>query len=248
MQPLSIVRRLTKNVSPLTFDLPVTHVYNPLDYALGAHKIYLERYCNLGVDALLLGMNPGPWGMVQTGVPFGEVELVRTFLDINSGVEKPKHEHPKRQVDGFACHRSEVSGKRLWGWAKERFGKPDEFFKRFFVWNYCPLAFMEESGRNRTPDKLPPAEREALYVTCSQALSQIVEFVKPKMVLGVGKFAEKRAREILGDRVEIGTILHPSPASPIANRGWAEQAEKQLVALGISLPEERPRPEDQAPR
>ena len=57
------------------------------------------------------------------------------------------------------------------------------------------------------------------------------------MVLGVGKFAEKRAREILGNRVEIGTILHPSPASPIANRGWAEQAEKQLVALGIPLPE-----------
>lgn len=236
MQPLTIVRRLTKQVTPLSFAPPVTHVYNPLEYALGAHRIYLERYCNVGVDALLLGMNPGPWGMVQTGVPFGEVELVRTWLGIDTGVKKPKHEHPKRQVDGFACHRSEVSGRRLWGWAKERFEEPDAFFSQFFVWNYCPLAFMEESGRNRTPDKLPPAERDALYAPCSEALSRIVDYVKPKRVLGVGKFAEKRAQEILGDRVEIGTILHPSPASPIANRGWAEQAEKQLVELGVSLP------------
>jgi single-strand selective monofunctional uracil DNA glycosylase len=236
MQPVNIVRRLSKDVTSLTFAPPVTHVYNPLDYAFEAHRTYLERFCNTGVDALLLGMNPGPWGMVQTGVPFGEVELARDWIGINSGVKKPKIEHPKRQVDGFDCHRSEVSGKRLWGWAKERFGTPDAFFKRFFVWNFCPLAFMEESGRNRTPDKLPPNERDPLYAPCNEALKRIVAHVKPRMVLGVGKFAEKRAADVLGDSVRIGTVLHPSPASPIANRGWAEQAEKQLIDLGINLP------------
>lgn len=233
MQPVSIVRRLTRNVESLSFAPPVTHVYNPLDYAFEAHKSYLQRYCRTGVRALLLGMNPGPWGMVQTGVPFGEVELVRDWLGIDTGVKKPKIEHPKRQIDGFDCRRSEVSGRRLWGWAKERFGSPDAFFDTFFVWNYCPLAFMEESGRNRTPDKLPADERDALYAPCNEALEQIVKHVKPKMLLGVGKFAEKRAKDVLGDTVEIGTVLHPSPASPIANRGWAEQAEKQLAALGL---------------
>ena len=236
MKPTTIVRHLTRNVKLLTFLPPVTHIYNPLDYAFEAHKTYLQRYCKPGVDALLLGMNPGPWGMVQTGVPFGEVELVRHWLRIDSGVGHPKRERPKHPIDGFDCHRSEVSGKRLWGWAKERFGEPEKFFKRFFVWNYCPLAFMAASGRNRTPDKLPLTERKPLYAHCDEALSRIVDHVKPGMVLGIGKFAEKRAQTVLGNGIRIGSILHPSPASPIANKGWAKKAEKQLKDLGLLLP------------
>ena len=113
---------------------------------------------------------------------------------------------------------------------------PDAFFDRFFVWNYCPLAFMEESGKNRTPDKLTLEERSLLYAPCDVALARIVEHVNPGIVLGVGKFAEKQARTVLGKDAQIGTILHPSPASPIANRGWAPQVEKQLAALQIPLP------------
>lgn len=235
MTPDRIVRRLSRAVSPLRFADPVTHVYNPLDYAGPAVLAYLDAYCRPGVDALLLGMNPGPWGMAQTGVPFGEVALVRDWLRIDAPIGKPKAEHPKRPVEGLACPRSEVSGRRLWGWAKDRFGEPDRFFARFFVWNYCPLAFMETSGRNRTPDKLPAAERDPLFAACDDALARMVAHVSPGMVLGVGKFAEKRAAAVLGDDCPVATILHPSPASPIANRGWAEQAEKQLEALGISL-------------
>tara|TARA_A100001037_G_scaffold296866_1_gene317986 strand:- start:2324 stop:3037 length:714 start_codon:yes stop_codon:yes gene_type:complete len=236
MQPVNIVRRLNRDVKDLTFAPPVTHVYNPLDYAFEAHRSYLKQYCRTGIQALLLGMNPGPWGMVQTGIPFGEVALARDWIGIKEDVKKPKIEHPKRLIEGFDCTRSEVSGRRLWGWAQERFGTPDAFFDRFFVWNYCPLAFMEETGRNRTPDKLPTDERETLFAPCDVALKRIVDYVKPQMVLGVGKFAEKRAKDILGDSVKIGTIPHPSPASPAANRGWSEQAEKQLVDLGIDLP------------
>ena len=33
--------------------------------------------------------------------------------------------------------------------------------------------------------------------------------------------------------IRIGRVLHPSPASPAANRGWAAAAEKQLLALGV---------------
>lgn len=235
MQPISIVRRLSRNIKPLEFAEPVTHIYNPLEYALDAHKSYLKDFCNQNVEALLLGMNPGPWGMVQTGVPFGEVELVSDWMGITSGVKKPAREHPNRLIDGFDCKRSEVSGRRLWGWAKKRFGEPEKFFERFFVWNYCPLAFMERTGKNRTPDKLPKSERDPLYTHCDEALAQIVEHINPGMVVGVGKFSEKRAMDVFGDSVRIATILHPSPASPIANRGWAEQAEKQLIQLGIRL-------------
>ena len=178
-------------------------------------------------------MNPGPFGMVQTGVPFGDVAMVRDWLGITAPVGKPRNEHPKRPVAGFACQRSEVSGARLWGWARDRFGTPERFFRRFFVVNYCPLAFVESSGRNRTPDKLAAAEQEALGAACDVALRDIVAALEPRIVVGVGGFAERRARAALGDTVAIGTILHPSPASPLANRGWATTIEKQLDALGV---------------
>lgn len=234
--PETIARTLSRAAGKCCFGPPVRYVYNPLDYAFGAHREYLHRYCRTEADILLLGMNPGPFGMVQTGVPFGEVNAVRDWLGIDGGVEAPREQHPARPVEGFACTRREISGQRLWGWAKARFGSPEAFFRRFFIWNYCPLAFLEDSGRNRTPDKLPREEREPLYAACDDALVDIVDFLRPSLVLGVGRFGETRARQALRDKgIRIGHILHPSPASPAANRGWVEQVDKQLVGLGIDL-------------
>jgi hypothetical protein len=164
VHPIAISRWLAREVADLRFGRPTACVYNPLVYARRPHEAYLETYARKGVGAMLVGMNPGPWGMAQTGVPFGEVGLVRDFLGIDERVDRPAVEHPKRPVEGFACTRSEVSGRRLWGWAREALG---------------------DSG--------PP----------------------------------------------VGTILHPSPASPAANRGWARQAERQLAALGVRLPAAR---------
>jgi single-strand selective monofunctional uracil DNA glycosylase len=125
----------------------------------------------------------------------------------------------------------------LWGFFKEKFRDPEAFFARFFVVNYCPLVFMEESGKNRTPDKLPTHEREAVFAICDLALTRIVDRLQPDFVIGVGQFATNRAKAALGHHpISIGTILHPSPASPAANRGWAEAAEKQLQSLGLRLP------------
>lgn len=237
MSLAAVSRRLARRAGRLRFAEPTAYVYNPLVYARASHELYLDRFGGLGADVLLLGMNPGPFGMAQTGVPFGEVGLVRDWMGIEAPVAKPRREHPKRPVDGFACGRAEVSGARLWGWARERFGAPERFFESFFVSNYCPLVFMEQSGRNRTPDKLPADERAALYAVCDDALREVVGVLGVRRVLGVGVFAEKRARDALADAgVEVGVVLHPSPASPIANRGWAPQAERQLAALGIALP------------
>ena len=222
-------------VTRLRFSTPVTHVYNPLSYAWPAHRQYLERYgASPELKVILLGMNPGPWGMAQTGVPFGEVGLVRQWLQIDADVGRPALEHPKRPVEGFGCPRSEVSGRRLWGWARQEYGTPQEFFRRFFVANYCPLMFLEASGRNRTPDRLPAAERQPLIEACDEALRRTVEVLTPLYVVGVGRFAEQRARQALaGSSVRIGRVLHPSPASPAANRNWREQAMSELAALGI---------------
>ena len=227
---------LCAELAPLRFAAPVTHVYNPLEYAQAAHFDYLRRYANSRKRILYLGMNPGPFGMTQTGVPFGEVSMVRDFLGIRGDVDRPAREHPKRPVEGFACKRSEVSGARLWGAIQAKHKVADKFFAQAFIGNYCPLVFMEESGRNRTPDKLAPRERERLYAACDRHLRALVDALQPEFVIGVGKFAEGRARAALSDRaITIGTIPHPSPASPAANRGWAQLAETALGKLGVAL-------------
>lgn len=236
-QARQITAELAAAVDPMTFGPPVTHVYNPLVYASASVEQYLDRYCRAGVEAMFVGMNPGPWGMAQTGVPFGEVGLVRDWIGISAPVDSPPDPHPKRPIQGFDCERSEVSGARLWGWARDRFGSPEAFFERFFVWNFCPLVFMEESGRNRTPDKLPADERAPLFEACDAALGRFFELLDPPLVIGVGKFAERRCAAVAGDTRRVATVLHPSPASPIANRGWAPQAEAQLAALGVALPD-----------
>jgi single-strand selective monofunctional uracil DNA glycosylase len=237
---VTISRGLCARVDVLEFP-SVPFVYNPLDYARVPHEAYLERWgAATPREVVMVGMNPGPFGMAQTGVPFGDVGLVRDWLGIEARVGKPELEHPKRPVLGFACPRSEVSGARLWGWARDRFAKPERFFRDFFVVNYCPLAFMEESAKNRTPDKLPGAEREALFAACDQALREIVEILRPSHVIGVGGFAEERARAALSSPgLEIANILHPSPANPQANRGWAEAVDKKLSELAIALPRRR---------
>ena len=236
MSLVSVSRRLSARVARLKFGAPVTHVYNPLEYARTAHERYLERYGSAPKEAVFVGMNPGPFGMAQTGVPFGDVKMVRDWMGISLPVDSPKGQHPKRPIQGFDCARSEVSGTRLWGWAKDRFGTADAFFKRFFVLNYCPLCFMEDSGRNCTPDGLARAEREPLFQACDEALRESVEILKPRLVVGVGQFAMKRAQIALaGLDVKVGCILHPSPQSPKANTGWAKIVELELAALGVRL-------------
>lgn len=230
---IGAARELSAAVDRLPFAPPVSHVYNPLTYAWAPHEIYLRRYGAQRKKVVLLGMNPGPFGMVQCGVPFGEIGAVRDWMAIEAPVDKPAQENPKRPIEGFACERSEVSGRRLWGLFRERFGDAETFFAEHFVANYCPLAFFD-NGRNLTPDKLPVSESAPLYAACDQHLRLLVETLQPEWVVGIGGFAEARAVEALaGTGVKIGRVLHPSPASPAANRGWAEAATRQLTALGI---------------
>lgn len=225
---------LCADLASLRFSEPVTHVYNPLLYAKAGYTEFLRRYASGPKRAIFLGMNPGPWGMAQTGIPFGEVTVVRDWFQIDMPIGSPEREHHKRPVTGLACRRNEVSGKRFWGAMAEIFGSPDAFFERYFVLNYCPLLFLEESGRNRTPDKLPASERAAIYSVCDRHLLRVIEILRPQWLIGIGTFAEERASMTLaGTGVRIGRVLHPSPANPATNRGWLTVAAQELDALGL---------------
>ena len=231
-------RKLCQAVDDMKFPPPVTHVYNPLVYAWRNHEMYLTRCGDDPKRVVFLGMNPGPWGMAQTGVPFGEVDAVANWLGIHGQVGKPRQEHPRRPVQGFACKRSEVSGRRLWGLFADRFKTPEAFFADHFVANYCPLVFMRETGANVTPDKLPAASRQPLEEACDEHLHAVIRALRPTWLIGVGGFAEARALKLQADHedmaeVKVGRVLHPSPASPAANRDWAGTATKQLETLGV---------------
>ncbi|MEC5399218.1 uracil-DNA glycosylase family protein [Uliginosibacterium sp. H1] len=230
---IAAARTLSEALAPMRFAAPITHVYDPLTYAWAPHELYLRRFGNAPRRVVFLGMNPGPFGMVQTGVPFGEIAAVRDWMGIEAAVTKPPVENPARPIEGFACPRSEVSGRRLWGLFAERFGAADDFFADHFVANYCPLAFFE-GGRNATPDKLPAAEQVPLLAACDAHLRTLVEALQAEWVIGVGAWSETRARAACaGLSVRFGRVLHPSPASPAANRGWSAAATKQLVEQGI---------------
>jgi single-strand selective monofunctional uracil DNA glycosylase len=237
MNPLiASTQRLAEKLRDLEFSVPVAYTYRTLDYTWQAHQTYLERFGKGKKKILFLGMNPGPFGMAQTGVPFGEVAAVRDWMKIETPIGKPEREHKKRPIEGFQCQRSEVSGRRLWGLFSERYPEAKDFFKDHFVLNYCPLVWMSETGANLTPDKLPAAEMAPVEEACLTHLQEVIALMKPTYLIGVGGFAEERlhrAAEMGGSKATLGRVLHPSPASPAANRGWAEAASKQLASLGI---------------
>jgi single-strand selective monofunctional uracil DNA glycosylase len=227
---------LLEELKRLRFAAPVSHIYNPLLYAREPYRQYLRRYGKSPKQVVLVGMNPGPWGMVQTGVPFGEITAVRDWMRIEAPVGQPDRMHPQRPVLGFACTRREVSGQRLWGWAQKNFGKAEIFFKRFFVANYCPLMFIRDRGVNLTPDKLKTTDAPPLFAACDRALRRTIVVLQPQHVVGVGQFAADRSRIALaGLPVKVGGMTHPSPANPKANRGWESIIVNELKALGIRL-------------
>ncbi len=235
---LTAAKLLSDACDAMRFAEPVTHVYNPLGYAWTPFEQYVRRYGDDRKRVVFLGMNPGPYGMMQTGVPFGEVAAVRDWMKISCEIPAPKLEHPKRRIEGFACQRSEVSGRRVWGWAAERFGSAEQFFADNFVLNYCPLVFLESSGRNFTPDKLPKSEARGLEAICDAHLAENLRALAPQWAVGIGAFAAKRLQLVIAasglkDSIRVAQILHPSPASPMANRGWAPAAERALVEQGV---------------
>ena len=230
-------RALRETVDALEIGEPVTHVYNPLGYAWAGHAAYLDRFATGPKRVVFLGMNPGPFGMAQVGVPFGAIPAVRDWMGIEVPIGQPSRVHPKRPIEGFSCPKTEVSGRRLWlELFAEAFPRAEDFFAEHLVLNYCPLVFMTASGANFTPDKLPAATRTLLEAACDAHLRTALAILRPEWAVGVGNYAEKNLQRVCADLdnpPRLARIIHPAPASPIANREWPEGPRRALQAAGV---------------
>ena len=210
-------------------------VYNPLMYAWEIHEEFIRVAGNSGAKTILLGMNPGPHGMGQMGIPFAATSVVRDLLGISGiDVRQPSRPHPKRPVNGLTHPKEEVSGTRLWGLLQERYGGARNIFQRVFIVNHCPLMILDgPRGTNVTPNNISGPLVTNLLERCDQHLREVVIALDAEEVIGIGKYAEKRARMALeGTGVRVKTCWHPSPASPLANRNggsdWRENVRSAL--------------------
>lgn len=223
---------LRDSVSSLSFSFD-GYIYNPLDYAWEAHRQFLEKYVDHKIRVLFLGMNPGPFGMMQTGVPFGEINAVKNYLKIDAPMGRPSPEHPARPVLGFDTKRSEISGLRFWGLISREFPDPFDYFRNQTVFNYCPLGFLmnTKSAKNETPDHLAKPERDALEKICSSYLSDVIEILSPSVLIGVGKYAQSKLQSVSSNQL-VSSIIHPSPGNPQANNNWAGKTYEKLREIG----------------
>ncbi|MGD6730174.1 MAG: uracil-DNA glycosylase family protein [Pleomorphochaeta sp.] len=208
------------------------YIYNPLNYASLMFEAYIKEYVTSPTKYLFLGMNPGPFGMAQTGIPFGEVNAVKNYLKLDYPISSPGDEHPNRKVEGLNIKRSEISGLRLWDLIETHFKDPKDMRGKIYIANYCPLLFLSpvKTAKNITPDKLSKETRALLYETCDKYLFDTIDLLKCEKLIGIGKFAQQKLKN---DKIPYYSILHPSPASPLANKGWKEKTEQKLIEIGV---------------
>ena len=232
---LAAARELSDEMNALHFSPPVACTYNPLDYAWAGHEAYVRRFASTPKQVLYLGMNPGPFGMAQTGVPFGEIPAVTLWMGITASIGQPPVTHPKRPIQGFSCPRSEVSGRRLWGLFEQLYGPAPVFFEHAYVANYCPLIWMSESGANIPPAQLPREQATRIDAACQRHLVRLIRALRPTCLIGVGAYAMQQlqiaADTITESSITLGSILHPSPASPLSNKCWPDKPREQIIDL-----------------
>lgn len=230
-------KELCEKLSRVSLPGKIQYVYNPLEYAFDSHLNFVRRFCTGEKFILFVGMNPGPFGMSQNGVPFGECAIVKEWLQIEGEVFKPVLEHPKRRVVGLECSRSEVTGGRFWQLFRTLCHTPEHFFRTSYVHNLCPFAFLTDSGKNVTPPQLTSSVLDQINNLCNATLVEVVRLLKCKYVICIGKYALAQAQKALSADEFNGTtlecLMHPSPINPAANKGWADIAIKQLTEIGI---------------
>lgn len=151
-------------------------------------------------------------------VAFGDTAMVREWLAVRGEVGKPSVEHPSRPIQGLACSRTEISGSHFWGLFKALCGTPEAFFENSYVHNYCPLCFMNKTGKNITPPMLKAAEKAQLQAICDLALLEVVRLLGVEWVVGVGKYGADRAAAALRGNCALCSASAGKRSSPCCGK------------------------------
>jgi single-strand selective monofunctional uracil DNA glycosylase len=219
-----IINTLSHNCEKINFSGQGLVVYNPLNYAKLATAQYLDTYGQGRKEVLFLSLNPGPFGMAQTGIPFGDVYWVTKYLKIHNTIEQPKDAvHPKRPILGFDCTRKDVSADRFWKLISSFYPNATTFFQKNFLWTFAPLYFCDKSGKNITPDKINLVSRKELEQICLEALKNIILSLQVNNVISIGAYVYKNVLKLDAEvlnKIEVENIPHPSPLNPANNKGW----------------------------
>ncbi|XP_055849953.1 single-strand selective monofunctional uracil DNA glycosylase [Episyrphus balteatus] len=227
-QFIDIECNLNKELANLKFP-NITHVYNPIEYAFDLHCQYLKKYLNGPKKMLLIGMNPGPNGMAQNGVPFGNTNTVKNLMKIEGQVEQPPSLHPKRPVTGLACKTEEPSGVRIWTLIGKLAGSLEIFSQQCFMHNFCPLAFFDVQGKNITPGELKGDVKAEVRNICLKYLEQEIQLIQPEIIIAIGSYVGDCMKRLakqsiyIGSNIKILQLAHPSPRS-VNNNNWPEKA------------------------
>ncbi|XP_017774188.1 PREDICTED: single-strand selective monofunctional uracil DNA glycosylase-like [Nicrophorus vespilloides] len=228
---LTLDEQLCQQINLLEFDSEkVEYVYNPLEYAYNGYSQFVKKYLDTSKHILFVGMNPGPYGMCQTGIPFGDVNTVQNWFEINVEVNRPRRECPERPVLGLECKRVEQSGKRLWEYFRKKCGLPEHFFRNAFILNYCPLGFFDANGKNITPNNLKVANKRKIQQICDQYMLHVLQLLECKIVVGIGRYAQERMDNILKTSnldVQLLYMKHPSPLAGTTDQ-WIEDTNKLI--------------------
>lgn len=64
----AIESQMSLELKTINFPNNIVAIYNPLEYAEAIHCEYMSKYLDGIKKVLFIGMNPGPFGMCQTGV------------------------------------------------------------------------------------------------------------------------------------------------------------------------------------
>ncbi|XP_054745917.1 single-strand selective monofunctional uracil DNA glycosylase [Anastrepha obliqua] len=226
--------QLNNTLQDIVRPVSITHVYNPVEYASGLHCAYLQKFLDGPKRVMFVGMNPGPNGMGQTGVPFGNILTVRNEMSLSGSVQQPPSVHVKRPVRGFECSIEEPSGVRIWSLFKKLAGGSlNTFGRQCFVHNFCPLIFYDNAGRNITPSELKGDYKEKIGKECLDVLDLELDLVKPEILVAVGLYMYGMvSRSRHAKDLKIYKLPHPSPRS-LNNQNWPEKAEQLLLELDL---------------
>jgi single-strand selective monofunctional uracil DNA glycosylase len=211
-------------------------IWNPGLYAASWHALFRKEYPASAGCILVFGLNPGPYGMAQTGIPFTDLKRLREHLPrLAKGLERRGCSLAgvglaPRSLRPYLSRTFESSAVRVYRFLSRGWGSAEDGWRSVVVANPCSLLFMDAAGENRTPADLVGAVsrrtgslvaarrlRERCNALRRLAAREAVRVLSPRGVVLLGKDAQRAMQTGIAPLLGPDSILgweHPARAVP----------------------------------